>query len=71
MRWGLLEMSDKKKKAIQFIQESIDRNTAKMPRSIRRFQGEFKVGYCPSCPMGVNSEMEYCISCGQRLKWGG
>lgn len=27
-------------------------------------------GICPSCSLGVNSDMKFCSECGQAIDWG-
>lgn len=27
------------------------------------------IGYCPVCKDGANSEMNFCMKCGQKLDW--
>ena len=29
----------------------------------------WKVGYCPVCDCGVTESCDYCMRCGQKLKW--
>lgn len=55
----------------QEITELKERNTAKAPVDIDE---EFDMYVCPSCNMAIGAmgdreEHNFCLNCGQRLKW--
>ena len=40
-----------------------------MSRPVGKVRKVFSFGACPNCGWGVNSEMNYCDHCGQKLLW--
>lgn len=40
------------------------------PHDIRKYDDEgLCLGKCPICEAGINSEMKFCMECGQAIKW--
>lgn len=64
-------MQNKRKKIINFIRESIARNTPTRPEGLRKqiLDKEYLFGYCPNCKLGAFSYMEVCVRCGQKFDW--
>ena len=56
---------------VQLALEALEKQIPKKPN------GKFNVpnyvlayGICPSCGLGVNSDMKFCSECGQAIDWG-
>lgn len=50
------------------LEFALDRQEPLMPADITSTKG-YKVGTCGVCWCGVDEGMEYCIQCGQKIKW--
>lgn len=49
--------------------EALEKQVAKKPTNIKYFTYDEKIGYCPSCECGTNSQIMFCDKCGQKLDW--
>lgn len=48
---------------------ALEKQIAKKPTNIKYFTYDEKIGYCPSCECGTNSQIMFCDKCGQKLDW--
>ena len=50
--------------------KAIEKQVPKKPTDAGKF-ADLYVGLCSVCNEGVNSQMNYCDKCGQKLDWEG
>lgn len=69
---GFLDSVTIRKFNIEKIADAIKKRIAKKPGKVEVFIDDvLKLGICPTCESGVNSDMYYCDKCGQALDWRG
>lgn len=56
------------KSCYKTIIAAIERHIPKKPIDARRCF-DLRIGRCPNCNDGTNSEYPYCGKCGQRINW--
>lgn len=57
--------------AIDEAVDALDKQVPKRPKGMHLVKDcmDLFIGYCPSCEEGSNSEINYCMNCGQKLDW--
>lgn len=57
-------------KAARVAIEVLEKQIPKRPEEKMCLQAaELYVGKCPNCESGMNSKMNYCDNCGQKIDW--
>ena len=56
------------KSCYKTIIEAIEKQIPKKPVDAKKCF-ELRIGRCPTCNDGTNSEYPYCGKCGQRINW--
>ena len=55
--------------ALKTIDKALGKATAKEPTNKEALTVAFYVGLCAECGSAINSNMDYCPNCGQRIDW--
>lgn len=60
----------RKEEALTIAIDMLEKQIEKKPKNKLYLESDnMYVGQCPNCGFGMNSEMNYCDLCGQKLDW--